>query len=146
MKNFKIFYFFALLLTISFVISCNIEPYEGDVPENSNQGENNNEPGVLKMDFDGQTFKADNSVATVLESVINISGFKTNTGEVVILTIFGNSVGTYQLGVTQNQVEVSSATYRGNGDTWSSVKDFITSQGEITITEIDRENKTFFRM
>lgn len=141
-KNISSYTIFIFSVLISLIFSCDIEPYEGGIPDNSNPGTNNNEPGVFKVDVDGQTYIADNAVATVLDNVVNISGFKTSTGEVIILTIFGNSAGTYQLGVTQNQVEVNAATYSGNGGTWPSVTDFVTSQGEITITEIDRVNNT----
>lgn len=137
MNLIKSFLFSVVLVFISFAVSCDIEPYGDEVSEQVNL-----DAGTFQVDFDEQTFKADNTVATVLENVISISGFKTNTGEVIILTVFGNSVGTYQLGITQNQVEVNSVTLISNGDAWSSVTDFMTSQGEVTITEIDEENKT----
>lgn len=137
MKRIKHFLFSIVLIFISSAISCNIEPYGDDESEQVNL-----EAGTFQVDFDGQTFKADNTVATVLNDVINISGIKTNTGEAIILTVFGNSIGTYKLGVTQNQVELNSASLAENGNVWPSVTDFVTSQGEIIITELDEENKT----
>jgi hypothetical protein len=77
---------------------------------------------------------------------MNITGVKTSTGEVITLTLIGNTVGTYTLGVTQNEVEVNSASYvtslNGTGETWVAVTDFMMSQGTVEITEIDRERET----
>jgi len=103
--------------------------------------------GTLKVDFDGKTFTADATSATVLSKVINISGFRGANQEAIVLTIFGSKTGAYQIGVTTNQVEVNGAAYStntksGTGDTWVGVTDFTTSQGEVKITEIDTENKT----
>lgn len=128
----------ASLLT--FIASCNIEPYEGDV------GVAVNEPGVFKVDFDGQTYIADQVIVTVLDDAINISGLKLISGENFLITLFGNSEGSYPLGVKQNQVETHSITYlkstTASTEVWVSVFDFTTSQGELVITEIDDVNKT----
>lgn len=137
----------AKVLSVVFLFimsSCNIEPFEGDIPDVVDSSGGSGE-GVFTVDFDGKTFVSDNPIATVLDDVINITGIKTSTNEAFILTIFGNETGTYELGVTEN-TEVNGGTYNdditGTGETWSSVVDFITSQGQVTITEIDEVNKT----
>lgn len=141
-----------LLKYITFVtlvfcnLSCNIEKFEADDLDASITNNDTNNSAVFRVAIDGETFVADNPVATVIDDVINISGIKTSTGEIITLTVFGNAVGRYQLGVTQNQVEVNAASYTnqldGTGDTWIAATDFITPQGEVNIVEIDRENET----
>ena len=146
MKLYKIILPVVLLLSLTVITSCNIEPYEGDL---SPTVENNPtiKQGTLKVDFDGKTFTSDVTSATLLNDVINISGFRGTNQEAIILTVFASKTGTYQIGVTKNQVEVNAAAYNtntklGTGDTWVGVTDFITSQGEVKITEIDTKNKT----
>lgn len=131
----------VVLVFTSLIISCNIEPFSDDY---QSVGSNK---GSLKVDFDGKTFVADATSATVLNNVINISGFRGANQEAIILTIFANKTGTYPIGVTLNQVEANAAAYStntktGNGNVWIGVTDFITSQGEVKITEIDTKNKT----
>ncbi len=131
------------LICILFCFSCNIEPFEGEVPGASGPSTG---PGVFQVDFDGQTFIADNISATIVSGIINITGMKSSTGEGVIITLVGNSVGTYQLGVLKNSIDIDAAAYNtnldGTGDTWISTTDFMTAQGEITITEINEANQT----
>ena len=100
--------------------------------------------GTFQVDFDEQTYVADIVTATIIDDVINISGLRGNSGELVTLTIFETTVGTYELGVTNSMVETNGASYiEDNGSPiWISVTNFIDPQGEITITEIDQINKT----
>lgn len=138
------------VLTMSLIFSCNIEPFEGDVVDETDDDviidSGGSTEASFNVDFDNNTFEADNISATIVDDIINITGLKTSTNEGVILTIFGSETGTYKLGVTENQVEVNGAAYNtdltGSGDSWIAVTDFITSQGEITISEIDEVNKT----
>lgn len=145
MKNLKAYFHTIIYVTLLLITSCNIEPYEGEIPENIDP-DGNTEDVVFKVDFDEKTFVADTPIATILDNVINISGLKTDTNEIITLTIFGSSEGTYQFGVTENVAEANGAAYNtnftGTGDTWIAVTDFVTSQGEITITDIDDVNKT----
>ncbi len=145
MKFIKNCFSFATCFILLIIASCNIEPYEDFINEDENLPDVI-QAGTFKVDFDGQTFVADSPVATVIDNVINITGIKTSTNEGVILTVISNAEGTYQFGVTQNQVEVNAGAYntnlKGTGETWSSVNDFSTSQGEVTITKIDQVNKT----
>jgi len=132
----------VVVLVFTFlIISCNIEPFDDDFQP----GGNNN--WQFKVDFDDKTFTADFVSATVLNNVINISGLRGVNQEAIIITIFANKTGTYQIGVTENQLEVNGASYSTNtktgaGDVWIGVTDFVTSQGEVEITEIDTNNKT----
>ncbi|ULC60872.1 DUF6252 family protein [Flaviramulus sp. BrNp1-15] len=138
----------TILLLTCFITSCNIEPFEDidaeNVSEETEEPETNVEPGAFKVDFDDNTFNADVVSATLLDNVINISGIKTSNQEFFALTLFANTTGTYQLGVTENDVETNSVAYNNPlaGEVWVSVIDFVTPQGEVTITEIDEVNKT----
>lgn len=101
--------------------------------------------GNFQVDFDGQTFIADLASATINNEVINITGQSGTNGETVSLTLFEIIHGTYQLGVISNMNEPNSAIYiqeSGSSNTWESVTNFIDSQGEITVTEIDEANAT----
>ncbi|MBJ6368483.1 DUF6252 family protein [Snuella sedimenti] len=135
MKAFKVS--FVLLFTF-LLTSCNIEPYEGDDKIISVA------PGVLQVEFDSKRVAFETTTATVLSDVININGLRAANGEVLTLTVFANTTGTYQLGVAVDQVKVSAVTYINSsvGEVWISASDFITSHGEVTITEIDEVNKT----
>lgn len=138
----------AFLVSFLFLFSCNIEPYEGELPEQTTDPtENNSEEGDFQVDFDGETYNADTVIGTLAGGVMNITAFKGSDQESFILTLFADEPGTYQIGVTKNDIEVNGVTYStntktGEGDVWIGVKDFITSQGEVVITKIDEENKT----
>ncbi len=103
--------------------------------------------GVFKVDFDGSTYTADNIGATILDDILNISGFRGNDGEVITLTVFNPSVGTFDLGVTNGALESNAVAYNsevnssGSG-TWVTFSDTNTPQGELVITKIDEINKT----
>lgn len=143
MSRAKLTYVFLFSILLTAFNSCNIEPYEGEVSEDGTSSEGN-ETGVFKVDFDNETYTAETVSATILDNVINISGLRSSSQDVFTINVFATTTGTYPLGVTQNQVEVNAIAYidSGTGNVWSSVKDFITQQGEITITEIDEVNKT----
>lgn len=135
-----------LSFTILFIAAtCENEPLEGEFSSDNDVNNMNNPSGDFQVDFDGQTYIADIVSATVLDDVMNITGLRGTNGESVILTVFGNSPGTYQLGI-QNGVEANVAAYsEGNNTgfgTWVAATDFITSQGEITLSEIDEVNQT----
>ena len=145
MRIFKYLGFFLVLLSIA---SCNVEEFEEGILT-APVSEMFPEPtgtASFSVTIDGESFIADAPVATVIDNAINITGIRTSTGEVVTITVIGNAPGTYQLGVTQNQVEVNSASYvtslDGSGQTWIAATDFVTPQGEVVITEIDQDNQT----
>jgi hypothetical protein len=142
-----IFNVFALIAIVSFN-SCENEPLEGfdlSNPNSQNNGNiSNTQTGTFQVDFDSQTFVADQISATRTDEVINISGFRGANGEFVSLTIQGTTTGSYELGV-QNGLTLSGGSYvepnnQGLG-TWVSVTDGVQSQGQVTITSIDEVNK-----
>lgn len=130
------------ILFLFIVSSCNIEPFDGDILQGSVIS-----TGSIQVDFDSQTYIADIATASVSGDIINITGLKGTNQEMVTLTVFANSLGTYNIGVANGTTEVNAAAYNtnskdGSGDTWIGVTNFIDSQGEITITEIDQVNET----
>ncbi|MEN3325166.1 DUF6252 family protein [Mariniflexile soesokkakense] len=138
--TFKSIFIFSILAIIIF--SCNIEPYEGEIPDaisNKNQG-------VFKVDFDGLTYEADNIQATLLNDVFNITGFRGNSGEALTLTVFNPSLGKHALGVTNNSLETNAAAYTEANNTgsgsWVAFSQANVSQGEINITGINEIDKT----
>lgn len=139
----------GLLLSCFILLSaftCDNEPLEGDFESNNNGNNNNNNPSaVFQVDFDGQTFVADQVSATVLEGgVMNITGLRGSNQESIILTMNGTTPGTYELGV-QDGVFVNGGTYseaNGSSNVWLALTDGMTAQGEIVVTEIDTENMT----
>ena len=139
-------FIFSFLLIAFF--SCNDEPLEGEFGGNNgsgnNGGGNNNQAGEFRVDFDNQTFVADQISATRTDDVINITGLRGANQEAVILTINETTTGIYQFGIV-NGVDLNAATYsEANGSTnvWVSLTDGMTSQGQITISEIDATNLT----
>ncbi|MGJ8593647.1 MAG: DUF6252 family protein [Aquaticitalea sp.] len=138
MKHFKLFFTLMMASTLLMVQSCS-----------DSDDSNNNPPaaaGTFQVDFDGQTYVADVVSSTIIDNNINIAGLRGTEGENVNITVFGSTVGTYQLGVTMNQVEVNGAAYiEPNNDgsgVFVSIGDGTTAQGEVVITEIDEVNLT----
>ena len=130
MKQFKLFSLLFLLITLS---SCS-----------SDDSSNENSDPSFTVEFDGQTFVADQISATILNDVINITGFRGANQESVTITVFGSSTGTYELGVTVGNLVNSAAYIEPNNDgsgVWVALTDG-TSQGQVVITEIDVENQT----
>ena len=104
--------------------------------------------GQLRVDFDGETYVSDIVVATTVDNAINISGLRGSEGEIITLTVFGDSEGTYQLGVPSdndpllfNAGAYIEANNTGEG-VWATFSVTNTSQGEVIISEIDTENQT----
>ncbi len=143
----KFRYFFSIFFALLFITSCNIEPFEGEIPEGEISEGDDDVPGVFKVDFDSQTYIADIATASISGDIINITGLRGANQEMVSLTIFASEVGTYSIGVANGITEINGAAYNtnskdGTGDTWIGVTNFADSQGEITITEIDNQNET----
>lgn len=134
MKHLK-FIFSLFVVAIAFQ-ACSSSDDSGDSAQ----------PGTFQVDFNGQTYVADVVSATIIDDVINVTGLRGSEGENVTLTVFGSTEGTYQLGVTSNQVEVNGAAYiEPNNDgtgVFVALTDGVTSQGQLIITEIDETNLT----
>jgi hypothetical protein len=84
--------------------------------------------------------------ATLLNDVLNITAFRGNSGEAVILTVFNPSLGKHALGVTNNSLESNAAAYTEANNTgsgsWVAFSQANISQGELNITEINETDKT----
>ncbi|MFD2914378.1 DUF6252 family protein [Psychroserpens luteus] len=136
MKQFKLLFALLIVTSMTFFQSCSDS-------DDSNNGE---AAGAFQVDFDGQTYVADVVSATITDNNLNITGLRGANGENIVLTIFGTSVGTYQLGVVSNQTQVNGAAYIEPNNTGSGVfvaqTDGIESQGELIITAIDEVNLT----
>ena len=95
-------------------------------------------PATFQVDFDGQTFVADNAIAAIADGVLTITGERGNNGETVTIVVNRTTPGTYQLGLENSNNEVNLATYENEtGDTWQSFTDGNMSLGEVALTEID---------
>ena len=136
----------TLLLSCFVLLSaftCENEPLEGDFQSGN---PNNNTTASFSVDFDGQTFVADQVSATILEGgVMNITGLRGAQMESVIITLFGTTEGVYELGVTNAQLQSNAAAYSeasGSSGTWVALTDGSTPQGQVTITDIDENNMT----
>jgi hypothetical protein len=142
----KFRYLFTIFFALLFITSCNIEPFEGEIPEGEIAEGDDDVSGVFQVDFDSQTYVADVVTASVSDGIINISGLKGDNQELITLTVFASTVGTYNIGISDG-IEVNGAAYNtnskdGSGDTWIGATNFLDSQGQITITEIDNEGET----
>lgn len=104
------------------------------------------ELGVLKVDFDEETFTADDVSAMVLENSISIRGIKGSNGESLSVTLKENKgEATYQLGIINgfdvNTIAYSEPNNTGSGVWIASTVQGTESQGELIITKIDTVNK-----
>ncbi len=129
----KITYLLAFFVALA-TLSCEKEPSRASLPEVE-----------FKVDFDGQTFIADRIAATVLDNVINVSGFRGPNNESIILTISSGSEGVYQLGVANGVILHGAAYAEQNNPTngaWVALTDGRSSQGTVIISEINEVNKT----
>ena len=143
MKTFnKIFFNIVVFASL---ISCNTEPYDGEVGMNGNQDPlQNTKPGDFKVDFDGETFIADFTSVTFYSETIVLVGEKPDQGESIYLVAFGEEPeeGTYMLGVNTNQAAYYEPNGFGGENAWVATIDLFTPRGELVILEIDEENKT----
>jgi Family of unknown function (DUF6252) len=82
-----------LFLLFASIFSCEVEPFEGVVPEENNQSTSK---GEFIVDFNSKTWVA-NTIQTIVNSdYIAITGMK-KSGELFQITIPGAKVGTYTL-------------------------------------------------
>lgn len=128
---------------------CDDEPLEGefvvDLPDINNPIDPT--AGDFRVDFDGQTFVADTKQATIINEAINISGLRGSQGEILTITLQGDTEGTYQLGLDSgSNVLPDGAAYVEPNNTGSSV--WVTTpgssetQGQVLISSINTINKT----
>lgn len=97
----------------------------------------------FQVDFDGQTFFADNASGTIAGGKIVIEAFRGPDGEKVEIELFETLEGIYQLGLTDPNGRTNAIRYTtefNNPVVWTSISDGTLIQGEINITEIDFAN------
>jgi hypothetical protein len=96
----------------------------------------------FQVDFDGQTFFANDAEANLSQGKIAIQGIRGDDGEKVELIVNTDIEGTYNLGVNQNnQINLGQYSPDSNNiNTWQSINDSNLSQGQITISDIDYFN------
>lgn len=100
----------------------------------------------FQVDFDGQTFFANEASGSIAGGKITIEGLRGTEGEKVVIELNETEVGTYQLGITNlnNQTNVISyTTESANPVVWESLSNGTQIEGEITISEIDYANSWF---
>ena len=144
MKKIKFGLVLVLSIFMSVYTSCDNEPLEGEFDMNDGENGGGNQTGSFQVDFDDQTFVAEQISATLIDGVINITGLRGTNQEAIILTINETTIGTYQFGVGSS-AGINGATYlesNGSSNVWFALTDGIESQGEITISEINEINLT----
>lgn len=136
--------FILVTISILFFSSCIPNPTENADPINPYEG-------VLKVDFDGQTFIATTTQAIVNDNYISLTGVKTN-GEVFQITIPEVAEGIYtwsdfsptSSGFALAYTQVSNGiTYVGARDDSGEFSGFdnYTDTAEVVISSIDAVNK-----
>ena len=98
----------------------------------------------FQVDFDDQTFFADQAEAILEEGKITVTGIRGLNGETVEILINSDNEGTYDLGITVNN-QMNLGNYSPDSDSvnaWQSNNNSNLSQGQVTISEIDNFNST----
>lgn len=125
-----------LLFLVTLFASCTYEPVDGTVDSTPDTGSVSS--GVFKADFNGNTWTAKETQATISGNFIEISAIKAN-GEGFGIMLDGSTVGTYAANV--NLVAYTPAgTEFGY---WAINDDNPTENtGSVIITSINTKNKT----
>jgi len=144
MSKIKYLSAFLLLFTAFTFTSCDDnEPIDSAIvlnPEDGgeNPGGGENEVGLFKVDFDGQTFSSSTTIAYISGGSIIINAYRSN-GENFSFILEGTANGTYP--ANQNLVTYTPAGseygYWGNHPT-----DDNADTGEVVITSINTTNRT----
>lgn len=142
MSKIKYLSAFLLLFTAFTFTSCeDIEPLDPTVVLNPGDGENpggETEPGLFKVDFDGQNFATSSTLVYISGGSIIINAYRSN-GENFRFILEGTTVGTYA--ANQNLV-----TYSPAGSEYGFMANHPTDEdfntGSVVITSINTTNKT----
>ncbi len=145
MKTLHKLFALVLLTSLSFLFSCNNEPYEGPIPGPNAPAAN----GELKIDFDGQTFISNVNEATIANNVVVIKGTKTS-GAFFEISIPSAGIGSYSLENDPLNFKLSYSTTAGTvpfnaeDDDSGAFADFSTysDNSQIVISTIDTVKKT----
>ncbi|WP_026705002.1 DUF6252 family protein [Flavobacterium soli] len=138
MKRFK-FLSVCFIVFSAFLTSCSgdVEPLDPAVIVTPEQPEG----GFFQVDFNGDTFEANTTIAYVSSGNILISGVK-STGQTVSIALDGAAVGTYD---NENNILSYSPSPNSEYDYVNFNEDAdgnYISNGSVVITEIDTEAKT----
>ncbi len=149
MKSIKFTFILAIFVGLG-LISCENEPLTGNfsdetgIDSGNGSGSGNGAgsgvfTGSFQVKIDGELWVADNATASIVNGVTNITGFRGNSGEAVIITLQTDQVGSYQFGPVNGSVN-GGAYNPGSGGN-ASVSDVNTLNGSVTISAIDTANK-----
>lgn len=97
----------------------------------------------FKVDFDNETYLATTAAAHIGDGKLTITAELANESFEIIL--YQTLEGTYELGTTDTNGDINSATYSSDAtstDSWTSISDGIQSMGSITISEINYNQLT----
>lgn len=151
MKRFKFLSVFFILFS-AFFTSCSvdIEPLDPAVDLTPDPPAT----GVLKVDFDGQTFVATTTQAVVNSTAISITGLRAPNGDFIQITLPApmNQVGTYTWDNALAANAVLGLMYSNSGSQgyiagpedsgdFAEFPEYVDT-ATITVSEIDAENKT----
>lgn len=95
----------------------------------------------FKVDFDNETYLSTTAAAHIADGKLTITAERGN--EQFEITLHETLEGTYELGTTDINANINSATYYSDitsGEAWTSVSDGMQNMGSITISEIDYNN------
>jgi len=95
----------------------------------------------FKVDFDNETYLATTAAAHIADGKLTITAERDNERFEIVLN--QTLEGTYELGTTDTNGTVNTATYysdSSSGETWTSVSNGAENMGNITISEIDYNN------
>lgn len=154
MKKIKFLSVCFVLFTAAFFTSCttDVEPLDPNIILNPDP--QNPVAGVLKVDFDGQTFVATTTQAVVNSTAIAITGLRSSNGDFIQITLAAplNQVGTYTwdnalaantvLGLMySNSGSLGYISGPQNSGDFAEFPEYVDT-ATVTISSIDMENKT----
>lgn len=131
-----------MLFAVSFT-SCETEPVDPELLNSftgDNGNDNDNDPAVFKVDFNGETFNTSSAQAAMANGFITISAVNPQSGEAFNIAVQGTTVGTYDFAVMvyMPDMDVEDEGYANiNPDGEMGETD-----GMLVITSIDTENQT----
>jgi hypothetical protein len=144
MKKSKLISFIFLILTTMSFVSCDNEPVDNmiDLTEfgDDNNGSNNEDETVFKVDFSGSTWVADEAEAVKYTNSFQIGGIKNSTGQTFAFSLNGSTPGTYDS--TSNLIIYEPNSNNPTGDFYWALNTTnpSISAGTVTITNIDIVN------
>jgi hypothetical protein len=144
----KIIFFKCLvvLISVTSIISCETEPLDSALnladfqdPNNPNNPNNPSNSALFTVDFDGQTWISQNTVAQVGPNLIILNASIGTSGESFQFLLDANSIGTYPAKdhlVAYTPANSDYGWWAFNNDNPNE------NTGSVTITEINTVNKT----